>query len=297
MARKKQEEEHVNHERWMVTYADMLTLLFVLFVVLYAMSQVDEAKYAALKEGLSEGFGMTAVMQGSDGAMQASSIQEEPQAKADDSSEQFGGVDPEVQQKIDEAVSAHDRSQLQHQYAEAQAEAQDLTQVWREISSALQAKGLQEDVQAVLDERGLVISLVSKHIVFEPNLATLSSRGREVVDTMAPVLRRIQAPLEISGHTNQVDVKPKFYDTDWDLSSARAITVLRYLHESRKVPQERLRLSAFGHEKPLVDPAKKGSQDVNKRVDIVVLSSLAAESRQLLGTNPLTSLSPEGENS
>lgn len=297
MARKKQEEEHVNHERWMVTYADMLTLLFVLFVVLYAMSQVDEAKYAALKEGLSEGFGMTAVMQGSDGAMQASSIQEEPQAKADDSSEQFGGVDPEVQQKIDEAVSAHDRSQLQHQYAEAQAEAQDLTQVWREISSALQAKGLQEDVQAVLDERGLVISLVSKHIVFEPNLATLSSRGREVVDTMAPVLRRIQAPLEISGHTNQVDVKPKFYDTDWDLSSARAITVLRYLHESRKVPQERLRLSAFGHEKPLVDPAKKGSQDVNKRVDIVVLSSLAAESRQLLGTNPLTSLSAEGENS
>ncbi|TCI99273.1 flagellar motor protein MotB [Aeromicrobium sp. IC_218] len=295
MARKKVEEEHTNHERWMVTYADMLTLLFVLFVVLYAMSQVDEAKYAALKEGLSEGFGMTAVMQGSDGAMQASSIQEEPQAKAD-SAETFGGVDPQVQEKIDEAVSAHDRSQLQHQYAEAQAEAQDLTQVWREISAALQEKGLQEDVQAVLDERGLVISLVSKHIVFEPNLASLSSRGREVVDTMAPVLRRIQAPLEISGHTNQVDVKPKYYDTDWDLSSARAITVLRYLHESRKVPQERLRLSAFGHEKPLVDPAKKGSQDVNKRVDIVVLSSLAAESRQLLGTNPLTSLN-SGENS
>lgn len=295
MARKKVEEEHTNHERWMVTYADMLTLLFVLFVVLYAMSQVDEAKYAALKEGLSEGFGMTAVMQGSDGAMQASALEKEPQAKSD-SAETFGGVDPEVQEKIDEAVSAHDRSQLQHQYAEAQAEAQDLTQVWREISAALQEKGLQEDVQAVLDERGLVISLVSKHIVFEPNLASLSSRGREVVDTMAPVLRRIQAPLEISGHTNQVDVKPKYYDTDWDLSSARAITVLRYLHESRKVPQERLRLSAFGHEKPLVDPAEKGSQDVNKRVDIVVLSSLAAESRQLLGTNPLTSLN-SGEKS
>lgn len=295
MARKKVEEEHTNHERWMVTYADMLTLLFVLFVVLYAMSQVDEAKYAALKEGLSEGFGMTAVMQGSDGAMQASALEKEPQAKSD-SAETFGGVDPEVQEKIDEAVSAHDRSQLQHQYAEAQAEAQDLTQVWREISAALQEKGLQEDVQAVLDERGLVISLVSKHIVFEPNLASLSSRGREVVDTMAPVLRRIQAPLEISGHTNQVDVKPKYYDTDWDLSSARAITVLRYLHESRKVPQERLRLSAFGHEKPLVDPARKGSQDVNKRVDIVVLSSLAAESRQLLGTNPLTSLN-SGEKS
>jgi chemotaxis protein MotB len=280
----------------MVTYADMLTLLFVLFVVLYAMSQVDEAKYAALKEGLSEGFGMTAVMQGSDGAMQASALEKEPQAKADDSSEQFGGVDPQVQEKIDEAVSAHDRSQLQHQYAEAQAEAQDLTRVWREISAALRDKGLQEDVQAVLDERGLVISLVSKHIVFEPNLATLSARGREVVDTMAPVLRRIAAPLEISGHTNQVDVKPKYYDTDWDLSSARAITVLRYLNESRKLPQERLRLSAFGHEKPLVDPAKKGSQDINKRVDIVVLSSLAAESRQLLGTNPLTSLN-SGENS
>jgi chemotaxis protein MotB len=297
VARKKKPEEHVNHERWMVTYADMLTLLFVLFVVLYAMSQVDEAKYAALKEGLSEGFGMTAVMQGSDGAMQASSLDTEPQAKSDEAEQQFGGVDPEVQQKIDEAVSAHDRSQLQHQYAEAAAETRDLQEVWREINAALAKKGLQEDVQAVLDERGLVISLVSKHIVFEPNLATLSPRGREVVDTMAPVLRRISAPLEISGHTNQVDVKPKYYDTDWDLSSARAITVLRYLHESRGLPQERLRLSAFGHEKPLMDPRRKGSQEVNKRVDIVVLSSLAAESRQLLGTNPLTSLSPEGENS
>jgi chemotaxis protein MotB len=297
MARKKQEEEHVNHERWMVTYADMLTLLFVLFVVLYSMSQVDEAKYAALKEGLSEGFGMTAVLSGSDGAMQASALQEEPLAKSDDGAEELGGVDPEVQQKIDEAVSAHDRSQLQHQYAEAQAEARDLQEVWREISAALSAKGLQEDVQAVLDERGLVISLVSRHIVFEPNLATLSARGREVVDTMAPVLRRISAPLEISGHTNQVAVKPKYYDTDWDLSSARAITVLRYLDESKKVPEERLRLSAFGHEKPLVDPRKKGSQDINKRVDIVVMSSLAAESRQLLGANPLTSLSREGENS
>ena len=297
MARKKKEEEHVNHERWMVTYADMLTLLFVLFVVLYAMSQVDDAKYAALKEGLSEGFGMTAVLNGSDGAMQASAVQKEPQAKADDADEEFGGIDPTVQKKIDEAVSAHDRSQLQHQYAEAQAEARDLQGVWREISEALSRKGLQGDVQAVLDERGLVISLVSRHIVFEPNLATLSPRGREVVDTMAPVLRRISAPLEISGHTNQVDVKPKYYDTDWDLSSARAITVLRYLHESRKVPQERLRLSAFGHEKPLMDPKKDGSQEINKRVDIVVLSSLAAESRQLLGTNSLTSLSSEGENS
>ncbi len=294
--RKKVEEEHENHERWMVTYADMLTLLFVLFVVLYSMSQVDEAKYAALREGLSEGFGMTAVLTGSDGAMQASNLEQAPEAKSD-SAESFGGVDPETQQKIDQAVSAHDRSQLQHQYAEAEAEASDMREVWHQIRSALAARGLQEDVQAVLDERGLVISLVSKHIVFEPNLATLSARGRAVVDAMAPVLRDISAPLEISGHTNQVAVKPKYYDTDWDLSSARAITVLRYLDEVRKVPEERLRLSAFGHEKPLVDPKKKGSQDINKRVDIVVLSSLAAESRQLLGTDPLTSLSSEGETS
>ena len=89
------------------------------------------------------------------------------------------------------------------------------------------------------------------------------------------MLREATEDLRIDGHTNQVPVKPRFFATDWDLSSARAVTVLRYLQEVGRIPGERLSAAAFGHEVPLVDPAKPGSQGINKRVDIVVLSAAA----------------------
>ena len=135
---------------------------------------------------------------------------------------------------------------------------------------------------AVIDTRGLVVSLVSRHVVFEADLASLSARGRELVDTLAPVLREIPDPLEIAGHTNQAKGKPKYYASDWDLSSARAVTVLRHLNEVNHLPTDRLSATAFGHTKPLVDPSRPGSQKVNKRVDIVVLSTLPSDTRALI---------------
>ena len=132
-----------------------------------------------------------------------------------------------------------------------------------------------------LDNRGLTLSLVSKHVVFDANLASLTARGQLLVDTIAPVLRDIPDPLEIGGHTNQVKVKPKFYPTDWELSSARAVTVLRRLNKVDHIPANRLSETGFGHTKPLEDPSIPGSQKINKRVDIVVLSQAPAESRAL----------------
>ena len=85
-----------------------------------------------------------------------------------------------------------------------------------------------------------MVSLVSRHVVFEPDVAELSARGRDVVDTLAPVLRTLTDPLSIDGHTNQVKVKPKYYPTDWELSAARAVGVLRYLHSAWHVPSGRL---------------------------------------------------------
>jgi chemotaxis protein MotB len=78
-----------------------------------------------------------------------------------------------------------------------------------------------------------------------------------------------------------VKVKPKFYPTDWELSAARAVTVLRYLHEQRDVPAQHLSAVAYGHERPLVDPDEPGSQALNKRVDIVVLSTASDDVRRL----------------
>ena len=260
-----QEEEHENHERWLVTYADMLTLLMVLFIVMFAMSQVDEQKFNALRAGLAEGFGpSSSFMQGS------SSLLENQPNLAEQSV-----VSTQVFDSDAAAAGAEAAGTARRELARLEAIREDAEQLLRE-------QGLGQDVKMSIDDRGLVISLVSRHVVFENDVADLSPRGERVVDALAPVLRQLPDDLRVDGHTNQVQVSPRYYATDWDLSAARAVTVLRRLDEVGSVPADRLSVAAFGHERPLVDPSKPGSQQVNKRVDIVVLSPIAEESRALL---------------
>jgi chemotaxis protein MotB len=273
-------EEHENHERWLVTYADMVTLLMVLFIVLFAMSQVDQKKFNALKAGLAAGFGQSTSIQ--DGS---SSILEQPGESVAEpiAPNQFAIDVPEIRPSaVSKAIAQHEDLQADAKMVEARTEVDRLKALLERLNRALRAHHLQDDVQATIDNRGLVVSLVSRHVVFEPNLATLSGRGQQVVDTLAPVLRDIPDPLEIDGHTNQVKVKPKYFPTDWELSAARAVTVLRRLNEVDHVPAARMTASAFGHEKPLIEPSKPGSQRINKRVDIVILSTLPSDTRDLI---------------
>ena len=272
--RHEEHEEHENHERWLVTYADMVTLLMVLFIVMFAMSQVDQKKFNALREGLAAGFGQsTSIHDGS------SSILDQPGMAA-----QAPIAPQKFSMEVKEVKTSDTAAQKAQRRAEADAEVDRLQELVKRVYAALRKHHLEDDVQTTIDDRGLVVSLVSRHVVFEPNVATLTARGQRIVDTLAPVLADIPDPLQIDGHTNQVKVKPKYYPTDWELSAARAVTVLRHLNEVDGLPADRLTASAFGHTKPLVDPDRPGSQAVNKRVDIVVLSSLPSETRALLAT-------------
>jgi chemotaxis protein MotB len=184
---------------------------------------------------------------------------------------------------INKAVQQNDSLKMQANYEQAAKEVDRLSGVEDRLMVALQKHGLQDDVVTTIDENGLSIHLVSKHVTFEANLATLTPRGQMILDTLAPVLKELPDPIEIEGHTNQVAVKPKYFATDWDLSAARAITVLRRLNEVDGIPSSRLHASAYGHEKPLIDPSEPESQEINKRVDIIIVSSLPPESQALLG--------------
>ncbi len=273
-------EVHENHERWLVTYADMLTLLMVLFIIMFAMSQVSEEKYDALKSGLAVGFGgQASIMNGSDAVLDNDLAQAGSEVV---SSAAFQALPPDQQQLIRSAIDSEEKRRLQATYDEAAAEAERLEAVRDKLMEALRRAGLDKDVRATIDDRGLVVSLVSRHVVFEPDIAQLSLRGQRVVDTLAKVLVDVPNDLRIDGHTNQEPVKPRLYPTDWDLSAARAVTVLRRLNELDGLPKARLSISAFGHERPLIDPSLPGSQEINKRVDIVVLPQTSAEATELI---------------
>jgi chemotaxis protein MotB len=275
--RHEEQEEHVNHERWLVSYADMMTLLMVLFIVMFAISQVDQRRFEMLKDGMAAGFGnSSSPFQGSEGTMSSEGIKPLEPVRPDV---------PVTDVVKSGAGTSSDRSAAADQdYARASREVDSLEALRRRIEKALKAKGFLDDVSLKIDERGLSISLVSRHIVFRANEADLSPRGQRVLDVLAPVIRSLPNRIDVDGHTNQIKVKPKYYPTDWELSAARAVTVLRYLNERGDVPAKRMSAVAYGHERPLRDPDLPGSAALNKRVDLVVVSAASESTRKLFQT-------------
>jgi chemotaxis protein MotB len=269
------EDEHENSERWLVTYADMLTLLLVLFVVLYAMSVVDTTKFVQLRAGLAAVFnpGQTPL------AGNAGSITSTDEGGT--SAEQ--DVDPQLM------PSPAARSVLDQQADRVAAEVDNFKKVQQAISDALAKQGLQGDALFSIDERGLVVTIVTDSLVFGGNSADLLAGGQKILDVAVPPLLSFTNAIEVDGHTNQDNVSTYPYPSGWELSSARASAVVRYLVEKFAFPQSRLSAVGFSDQKPLYPVSDPRAQTLNRRVDIVVLSNLSAADRALL---PATGAEP-----
>ena len=265
------EEEHENHERWLVSYADMVTLLFCLFVVMFAISAIDEKKFDELSNGLTAGFGAPlSIVSTADGVMDESGVMPIPV-------DLKPALDPSRPDSPD-AIEA-DTEKQEKVSAEAEAEAENLRALKDALDAALASAGLQDSVRYQLNERGLIVSIITDKVLFPADRADLSDRGREVLDTMAPVLNAIPNYLAIEGHTNQAPSRPKFYASEWELSSARAVTVLRRLTDANGMAPGRLSATGYGQTRPLWPIDDAFGRDVNKRVEVVILSLASAEAR------------------
>jgi chemotaxis protein MotB len=278
-------EEHANHERWLVSYADMLTLLFVLFVVLYSMSNVDKAKYAELAAGLKQGFGAeTAALQGNisllDGSATDASIMNINPGLA----ESVSGVQKTAtEDEIEQAVAAADRREAEQDVEAARAEAENLEQVKQEIDAKLKQAGLQDTVKYSVDARGLVVTVVTNEVVFAGNKADLRPGGSKIIDSIAPALKNIPNNIEVDGHTNQLGVATGAYPSGWELSSARASSVVRKL-AADGIAEKRMMANGFADTHPLIDPKDPRSVTANRRVDVIILTTLPAAQAELLPT-------------
>jgi chemotaxis protein MotB len=280
-------EEHVNHERWLVSYADMLTLLFVLFVVLFSMSSVDQKKFADLAAGLSEGFGaQSAAFQGSaatlDGSGNATQfIPIDPGANPGDGGSGTATMTNEQKQAVEAAVRAESRRKASQDAEAATKEAKNLKEVEKKITDALVKAKLQDQVKFTINERGLIITVITNEVVFNGNRADLQSGGATILDTIAPALVKLPNNIEVDGHTNQLKARTTYYPSGWELSAARASTVVRYLTD-HGLAKSRMSAVGFSDTKPLIDPKDPKSVQMNRRVDVVVLTTLTAEQAALL---------------
>ena len=272
-------EEHENHERWLVSAFDMMTLLFVLFVVLFAMSKVDEAKFAALAKGMAESFGGPVTVQ--PGPTPEGSVLDGLPGVVEIAS--AIPPDPTVQQaEIDKAAAAAAAERAERIAAEAQQAYDDLAAARAAIEAALVAAGYPDAARYEIDERGLVVHIVADAVLFDAEQAVLRTEGRAILDAVAPTLAGLPNQLGVEGHANHLPVTPGgMWPSNWELSAYRATTVVRHLG-ARGVPETRMSADAYSSTDPLVPESDPTALTVNRRVDVVVLSDASAEANALL---------------
>jgi chemotaxis protein MotB len=281
-------EEQDKHDRWMISYADMLTLLFVLFVVLFAMSNLDKSKYEQLAASLASSFGFRSpVFTGHsaplDGMGHDASVMPIDPGIAPDLA---GAANPNLPLPVDEeeqraALAAANRARASMNARAAVREVRNFREIERRIAEALKRAGLEDNVRFSIDQRGLMVTVVTSDIIFEGDRAELLPAGRQILDVIAPVLRPLPNSIQVDGHTNQLPVPTLYYPSEWELSTARASTVVRYLVRSG-ISRDRLSAAGYADTRPLIPPEDPRSVTMNRRVDIVVLSTLPPEQRALL---------------
>lgn len=254
--RKKAHEKEPNLERWLVSYADFITLLFAVFVMLYAMSIVDQKKMEEVQASIQSSF---------------SGPQTLTPALKVIGNKDFGLI-PEV---VDQPVPPSPQDE-----AAAAAEAQEFSQIKKEVEGNLQEYGAKNEVQLTINERGLVISL--KEAGFFPSgTAKVQTEALPLLDKIATSISRYANTIRIEGHTDNVPVNSPAFPSNWELSTARANSLVHYLIEKHGFKGAKLSVTGYAEYRPIADNATEAGRKLNRRVDIVMLSRKGAQGEAL----------------
>jgi len=260
-------EEHENSERWLLTYADMITLLMVLFIVLFAIGQVDQKKFDKLHDGLANSFGEPTVLQGSAGVLEGSASQApSPDTVVPGSQD----IQDQLQAALKSQKAMSAASAAQAEAERRQAAAMDALRA--RITAALKKQGLAGAVQfQSKEQRGLVVNIVTDRVLFDLGEATLRPQGARVLDAIAPVLKDLPNEMVVEGHTDNLPISDTRYASNWELSTQRATTVLRHLLEDG-LAASKVAAAGYADQRPLKADTTAAGRARNRRVAIVILT-------------------------
>jgi chemotaxis protein MotB len=270
------EEGEANHERWLLTYADMITLLMVLFIVLFAISVVDKKKFAELADGLSHNFGAsTKVMPDGTGVLDGGKTANADLGTLANNPAQ--PITPINDAEVSTPLTPEQQQELQADQAKAnllKQEQDTLAEAEKKIEAALQAKGLANSASMQITAQGLVVSIVTDKVLFDTGKADLEPVGQQVLDAIAPALVSLPNDISIEGHTDNVPISGGMFASNWELSAVRATTVLRYLVSHDGLPEDRMSATGYADTRPVAPNDTAAHRQENRRVAVVVLSTL-----------------------
>lgn len=251
MTRRYRTEEHENHERWLVSYADFITLLLALFVVMYAISQVNEGKYRKLTESLASAF---------DAHPDRRNIVVPPPASA-------AVPEPVPVPSIDDRQTI---KKARH-FAEAQRRQQErMEAIAHDIMSTFAPLVESGEVRVIQSNLGLGVE-INASVLFAPGQADVQENSSKLLEAVALVLKNDDYAIQVEGHTDNIPITGKF-PSNWELSAVRASSVVRLLIDNGV---EAMRLTAVGHgdNRPVDSNDREEGRMRNRRVTVMILSS------------------------
>jgi chemotaxis protein MotB len=249
MARKKKHAVPENHERWLISYADFITLLFAFFVVMFASSQADKGKAQQVSDSVKkalEGEKISAVIS----AILGGTVSDKGKGNA--MMRGPGGAQKQVEEKKDQKL------------AELIPSLQVLTkELQKEIESGR--------IQISMQPRGLVVSF-TQATLFPSGEDVISQDAVEGLDKVAEAITKLPNPVRLEGHTDSVPIRTSRFRSNWELSAARSIALLEFFATRDGIPRERMSIAGYADTAPVASNATDEGRAHNRRADIVILN-------------------------
>jgi chemotaxis protein MotB len=245
MARRKKHAEHANHERWLVSYADFITLLFAFFVVMFSASNSDHKKAGQIAQAVQVAFSELAVFT--------------PSGKVVPMDNQ-GGLPSANQSVLGSTTSAFSETQL--------------IQIKKQLEETLKEELHTNAVRITADPRGVVVSLAEAGF-FDPGSAVVKPTGLPALQRITEKLSQVPQGLRVEGHTDNTPIHTPQFPSNWELSTARATYVLQYLIGNGRISPNRLSAVGYGEYRPTAPNNTVEGRAANRRVDLVILGPAA----------------------
>lgn len=229
--RRKRLESHSNHERWLLTYADLITLLLAFFIVMYSMSRLDAKKFGRMADAFN------GVLRGGQAVLQPAGVEAQGSGLLD-----LG----------------------------------ELKSLGTQIQDKVVTEQLQDKIETLQDERGLVIRVLES-AAYDPGSADLKPQMHSILNVLAGELRSMDNHLRVEGHTDDRPISTPRFPSNWELSTSRATGVVRYLVEEMKLDPSRVSALGYGEFRPIAGNDQAEGRARNRRVDLIVLADKSAE--------------------
>lgn len=272
MARKHEHEEHANHEAWAIPYGDLITLLLAFFVVMYAVSSINEGKYRVLSDSMSAAFRgnpkTTAPIEVGDKVVKV---------RRDDT---VAGLAPSQALKLPEDA-AKDQKSVVEQFGVLALEAGEkdtgkgagLDDVAAQVERAM--GDLIDQNLVIVTRKPLWVEVeIKTDILFPSGSAEIGPEAVAILDRIAEILKPLPSLIRVEGHTDNRPISTAQFPSNWELSGARASRIVRQL-ESRGVTPTRMSVAGQGEHQPLADNSTQEGRNRNRRVTLLILDSAA----------------------